>query len=93
MNYPNFAAFHDFLYTENVDPRLKGLIVSRDSKWVDETSGNLYILVKQVSTVRSHTSWRVRLGLVECAEHLLMHCARYFICSVLLYSLPHNPEF
>ena len=53
-----------------------GLVVTRDTKWLTTTSGNLCILVKQVGTVRGHCNWRVRLGLVECAEHLLLHCTR-----------------
>ncbi|KAL4220850.1 TEL2-interacting protein 1 [Mactra antiquata] len=59
---------------KDLDQRLAGLVVTRDDKWVATNNRNLAILVKGVSTVRSHCNWRVRLGLVECAEHLLLHC-------------------
>ena len=57
-----------------MDPRLQGLVVARDDRWITTTGSNLAILAKQLASVRSHTNWRVRLGLVECAEHLLLHC-------------------
>ncbi|XP_052284808.1 TELO2-interacting protein 1 homolog [Dreissena polymorpha] len=59
---------------KQLDERLAGLVVTRDNGWLASTSDNLCILVKQVTNVRSHCNWRVRLGLVECAEHLLLHC-------------------
>ncbi|XP_052760793.1 TELO2-interacting protein 1 homolog [Mya arenaria] len=59
---------------KDLDDRLAGLIVTRDSTWLSTTSSNLCVLVKQVTNVRAHCNWRVRLGLVECAEHLLLHC-------------------
>ncbi|XP_060595560.1 TELO2-interacting protein 1 homolog [Ruditapes philippinarum] len=67
---------------KDLDERLAGLVVTRDENWVKTTSGNLFILVKQVATVRSHCNWRVRLGLVECAEHLLLHCSHSMKDSV-----------
>ena len=79
-----------FIFSE-IDPRLKGLIVVRNPDWVQSTGENLSILVKQVCTVRSHQNWRVRLGLIECAEHLLLHCTLcvyfYLIIIVLIISV------
>ena len=66
--------FNSFFIPEEIDPRLKGLVVMRNSDWASSTGENLSILVKQVGSVRSHSNWRVRLGLIECAEHLLLHC-------------------
>ncbi|KAL3861032.1 hypothetical protein ACJMK2_007123 [Sinanodonta woodiana] len=61
---------------EPVDEKLKGLIVERNSRWLSDTGSKLSVLVKQVGSVRGHSNWRVRYGLVECAEHLLLHCTR-----------------
>ncbi|XP_054649887.1 TELO2-interacting protein 1 homolog [Dunckerocampus dactyliophorus] len=57
--------------------RLEQLMVHRTQDWVKSTSGKLCMLLKKIiaSTV-AHQHWRVRLEVVELADHLLDRCSR-----------------
>ncbi|XP_061128137.1 TELO2-interacting protein 1 homolog [Syngnathus typhle] len=51
------------------------LIVRRTSDWVKNTSGKLCMLLKKIiSSTVAHQHWKVRLEVVEMAEHLLDRC-------------------
>ncbi|XP_049610971.1 TELO2-interacting protein 1 homolog [Syngnathus scovelli] len=51
------------------------LIVCRTSDWVKNTSGKLCMLLKKIiSSTVAHQHWKVRLQVVEMAEHLLDRC-------------------
>jgi len=48
--------------------------VSRNPQWLKETSSRITSLIRQLSTIRSHSSWKVRLSFVELAFTLLSRC-------------------
>ncbi|XP_060078386.1 TELO2-interacting protein 1 homolog [Ylistrum balloti] len=54
--------------------KLESLVVRRNPDWVKNTSSKLTVIVKQVTKVRSHSSWKVRLSLVDWVGAMLLHC-------------------
>jgi len=51
------------------------LVVLRSPAWAKATAGRLGGLLKRlISCTAAHRHWRVRLELVELADHLLGHC-------------------
>ena len=45
------------------------------------TGSKLKVVVQQISKVRGHASWKVRLGLSGWAGALLQHCVKYACLS------------
>ncbi|XP_077411165.1 TELO2-interacting protein 1 homolog [Vanacampus margaritifer] len=57
--------------------RIGQLMVHRTPDWVKNTSGKLCMLLKKIiSSTVAHQHWRVRLEVVELAEHLLDRCSQ-----------------
>ncbi|XP_019718553.1 TELO2-interacting protein 1 homolog [Hippocampus comes] len=57
--------------------RIGQLMVHRTPDWVKTTSGKLCLLLKKIiSSTVAHQHWRVRLEVVELAEHLLDRCSQ-----------------
>ncbi|XP_069120826.1 TELO2-interacting protein 1 homolog [Argopecten irradians] len=54
--------------------KLESLVVQRNTDWIKATGSKLAVIVKQVTKVRSHSSWKVRLALVDWAGNMLLHC-------------------
>ncbi|CAL8324810.1 unnamed protein product [Merluccius merluccius] len=56
--------------------RVGELVVLRSPDWVRGTSGRLGVLLKRlISCTAAHRHWRVRLEMVELADHLLARCS------------------
>ncbi|KAK6177026.1 hypothetical protein SNE40_015216 [Patella caerulea] len=64
------------LKTNEVDEKIRGLMIKRNKDWLTSTSSKLLILIKQITTVKTHSNWRVRLALVEWADLLLKKCCK-----------------
>ncbi|XP_061528376.1 TELO2-interacting protein 1 homolog [Phycodurus eques] len=62
----------------SADPgKIGQLMVCRTQDWVKNTSEKLRMLLKKiVSSTAAHQHWRVRLELLELAEHLLDTCSQ-----------------
>lgn len=57
--------------------RIGQLMVHRTPDWVKTTSGKLCLLLKKIiSSTVAHQHWRVRVEVVELAEHLLDRCSQ-----------------
>uniref|UniRef100_A0A3Q4IBR6 TELO2 interacting protein 1 n=1 Tax=Neolamprologus brichardi TaxID=32507 RepID=A0A3Q4IBR6_NEOBR len=57
--------------------RIGQLIVLRTPEWVKNTAGKLSVLLKKIiSCTSAHQHWRVRVAMVELADHLLAKCSR-----------------
>ncbi|KAK2851067.1 hypothetical protein Q5P01_007343 [Channa striata] len=57
--------------------RIAQLVVHRTQDWVKSTSGKLAVLLKKIiSCTSAHQHWRVRLEMVELADHLLATCSQ-----------------
>lgn len=57
--------------------RIGQLVVHRTQVWVKSTSEKLCVLMKNIiSCTSAHRHWRVRLGMVELADHLLDRCSQ-----------------
>ncbi|XP_069550039.1 TELO2-interacting protein 1 homolog [Brachyistius frenatus] len=57
--------------------RITQLVVHRSPDWVKNTAGKLSILLKKIiSCTSAHQHWRVRLEMVELADHLLARCGQ-----------------
>ncbi|KAF7663644.1 hypothetical protein LDENG_00204990 [Lucifuga dentata] len=57
--------------------RIGQLVVHRTPDWVKSTSGKLCVLLKKIiSCTSAHQHWRVRLEMVELADHLLARCSQ-----------------
>uniref|UniRef100_A0A3Q2P8W6 TELO2-interacting protein 1 homolog n=1 Tax=Fundulus heteroclitus TaxID=8078 RepID=A0A3Q2P8W6_FUNHE len=57
--------------------RIRQLLVQRTPDWVKATAGKLCALLKRIiSCTSAHQHWRVRLEMVELADHLLATCSR-----------------
>ncbi|XP_018530805.1 TELO2-interacting protein 1 homolog [Lates calcarifer] len=57
--------------------KIAQLVVHRTQDWVKSTAGKLSVLLKKiVSCTSAHQHWRVRLELVELADHLLDRCSQ-----------------
>lgn len=57
--------------------RIGQLLVQRTPEWVKSTAGKLCVLLKKIiSCTSAHLHWRVRLELVELADHLLATCSQ-----------------
>ncbi|XP_056241832.1 TELO2-interacting protein 1 homolog [Seriola aureovittata] len=57
--------------------RIAQLVVHRTPDWVKSTVGRLSELLKKiVSWTSAHQHWRVRLQMVELADHLLARCSQ-----------------
>ncbi|KAF3696567.1 TELO2-interacting protein 1 -like protein SMG10 [Channa argus] len=55
--------------------RIAQLVVHRTQDWVKSTAGKLALLLKKIiSCTSAHQHWRVRLEMVELADHLLTTC-------------------
>ncbi|OWF46694.1 TELO2-interacting protein 1 homolog [Mizuhopecten yessoensis] len=54
--------------------KLESLVVRRSPDWLKSTGSKLDVIVKQVTKVRSHSSWKVRLSLVDWVGTMLLHC-------------------
>ncbi|XP_061841525.2 TELO2-interacting protein 1 homolog isoform X2 [Nerophis lumbriciformis] len=55
--------------------KLEQLMVHRTQDWVKKTSGRLCVLLKKIiSSTVAHQHWRVRLEVLELADHLLERC-------------------
>ncbi|XP_062314649.1 TELO2-interacting protein 1 homolog [Osmerus eperlanus] len=56
--------------------RVGELMVQRTEDWVRGTSGRLALLLRKIiSCCSAHQHWRVRLELVDMADHLLANCS------------------
>uniref|UniRef100_A0A3P9D3P8 TELO2 interacting protein 1 n=1 Tax=Maylandia zebra TaxID=106582 RepID=A0A3P9D3P8_9CICH len=56
--------------------RIGQLIVLRTPEWVKNTAGKLSVLLKKIiSCTSAHQHWRVRVAMVELADHLLAKCS------------------
>lgn len=57
--------------------RIEQLVVRRTQDWVKATRRNLSVLLKKIiSCASAHQHWRVRLEMVELADHLLARCSQ-----------------
>uniref|UniRef100_A0A3P9K4J8 TELO2-interacting protein 1 homolog n=1 Tax=Oryzias latipes TaxID=8090 RepID=A0A3P9K4J8_ORYLA len=57
--------------------RIGQLVVHRTTDWVKSTAGKLSVLLKKIiSCTSAHLHWRVRLEMVELADHLLAKCSQ-----------------
>lgn len=57
--------------------RISQLVIHRAPDWVKSTAGRLSELLKKIiSCTSAHQHWRVRLQLVELADHLLARCSQ-----------------
>ncbi|XP_040008736.1 TELO2-interacting protein 1 homolog isoform X2 [Xiphias gladius] len=57
--------------------RIAQLVIHRTQDWVKSTAGKLSVLLKKiVSCTSAHQHWRVRLEMVELADHLLARCSK-----------------
>lgn len=57
--------------------RIGQLVVRRTAEWVKNTSGKLSVLLKKIiSCTSAHLHWRVRLEMVELADHLMARCSQ-----------------
>lgn len=57
--------------------RIAQLVVHRTKDWVKSTAGKLAVLLnKIISCTSAHKHWRVRLEMVELADHLLARCSQ-----------------
>lgn len=56
--------------------RIAQLLVLRTPVWVKTTAGKLSVLLKKIiSCTTAHQHWKVRLEMVELADHLLARCS------------------
>ncbi|XP_028309921.1 TELO2-interacting protein 1 homolog [Gouania willdenowi] len=56
---------------------IRHILVFRTPEWVKSTAGKLCVLLKKIiSCTSAHQHWRVRLELVELADHLLAGCSQ-----------------
>ena len=53
----------------------KSLGVKKDKDWYSNTASKLKILIERISSVASHSSWKVRLALLEFTDTLLKNCS------------------
>ncbi|XP_077998436.1 TELO2-interacting protein 1 homolog isoform X2 [Glandiceps talaboti] len=58
------------------------LRVRRTTDWVKNTGQKLNILISKMVILRSNSSWKIRLAMMEFAESLLLHCTRSLSDSV-----------
>uniref|UniRef100_A0A3Q3LS77 TELO2-interacting protein 1 homolog n=1 Tax=Mastacembelus armatus TaxID=205130 RepID=A0A3Q3LS77_9TELE len=57
--------------------KIAQLLVHRTPDWVKSTAGKLFVLLKKIiSCTSAHQHWRVRMELVELADHLLARCSQ-----------------
>nr|XP_020468165.1 TELO2-interacting protein 1 homolog [Monopterus albus] len=57
--------------------RIAQLVVHRTQDWVKNTVGKLSVLLRKIiSCTSAHQHWRVRLEMVELADHLLARCSQ-----------------
>lgn len=57
--------------------RITQLMVQRTPDWVKGTAGKLCVLLKKIiSCTSAHEHWKVRLEMVELADHLLAVCGQ-----------------
>ncbi|XP_037540304.1 TELO2-interacting protein 1 homolog [Nematolebias whitei] len=57
--------------------RIRQLVVQRTPQWLKSTAGKLSVLLKKIiSCTSAHRHWRVRLEMVELANHLLATCSQ-----------------
>ncbi|XP_068606861.1 TELO2-interacting protein 1 homolog [Brachionichthys hirsutus] len=57
--------------------RIGELMVLRTRDWIDSTVGRLSVLLKKIiSCTSAHRHWRVRLEMLELADHLLVRCSQ-----------------
>ncbi|XP_029011751.1 TELO2-interacting protein 1 homolog [Betta splendens] len=57
--------------------KIAQLMVRRTQDWVKSTAGKLAVLLnKIISCTSAHQHWRVRLEMVELADHLLARCSQ-----------------
>ncbi|XP_015235926.1 PREDICTED: TELO2-interacting protein 1 homolog [Cyprinodon variegatus] len=57
--------------------RITQLMVQRTPDWVKGTAGKLCVLLKKIiSCTSAHEHWKVRLEMVELADHLLAACGQ-----------------
>ncbi|XP_030588616.1 TELO2-interacting protein 1 homolog isoform X2 [Archocentrus centrarchus] len=57
--------------------RIGQLVVHRTPEWVKNTAGKLSVLLKKIiSCTSAHQHWRVRLEMVELADHLQARCSQ-----------------
>lgn len=66
---------HDTL-SQNQEPKEeKSLEVKKDKEWYSNTAAKLKILIERISSLAGHSSWKVRLALLEFADVLLKNCS------------------
>lgn len=58
-----------------VSDRLKILIVERSEEWLMSVVPRLEFMVKEISTLKKHDHWRVRLTLIESVNDILTLCS------------------
>lgn len=57
--------------------RIGQLVIQRTPDWAKGTAGKLCVLLKRIiSCTSAHQHWRVRLEMVELADHLLATCSQ-----------------
>ncbi|XP_048249152.1 TELO2-interacting protein 1 homolog isoform X1 [Haliotis rufescens] len=61
---------------DDLDERLRGLVVRRLPEWVKVTASKMLVLVRQMASLTSHPNWRVRNALVDWADRLLHRCTK-----------------
>ncbi|XP_076451968.1 TELO2-interacting protein 1 homolog [Babylonia areolata] len=67
---------HAWVAGLKMDGRLKELMVCREERWVETVVPRVEFMVKEVSKLKKHDHWKVRLQLVSWAHRLLSDCTR-----------------
>ncbi|CAH1773622.1 unnamed protein product [Owenia fusiformis] len=58
------------------------LAVTRCKRWSEDTAHKLNILVQNIATLVGHSSWKVRMALVDWAEALITKCNKSMEASI-----------
>ena len=58
----------------------ENLMVKRTQDWVESVAEKMKLLTEKIVKVSNDANWRVRLAMVELAEHILMNCTKYVCC-------------
>ena len=66
---------HNVKQNQEANAERKSLEIKKDKDWYSNTSGKLKILIERISSVASHSNWKVRLALLEFAGALLKNCS------------------
>lgn len=55
--------------------KMEQLVVNKDKGWYTNTASKFEILLQRISCLATHSSWKVRLALLDFSELLLVKCS------------------